>query len=119
MTRAAGRGIRPLWSIRARGRGAPTGASASCAGNQGVRSEGSASVPVEEGALGHVVRGQDLQEELRGGCGDAGQLLLRGVPEHVEEDLVMDPREVEHADPGGDGGAPELVAAGQRSLVAA
>ena len=68
--------------------------------------------------MGHVISGQDLEEELGSGRCHIDDFLWSGVPEHVQEDLMMDPGQVKHADCCGDGAAAELIPAGQCGLLA-
>lgn len=75
-----------------------------------------ASASVEQATLGHVVRRQDLEEELRGCRGHVDDLPRSGVGEHLKEDFVMDPSQLEDAHTGSKGAATELIPAGQGRL---
>jgi hypothetical protein len=48
--------------------------------------------------LGHVINSQHLKEELGSRRGHIDDLLWSGVPQHVQEDLMMDPGQVKDAD---------------------
>ena len=71
-----------------------------------------------EAPLGQVIGREHLEEEVGSGHGHIGHFRHRRVVEDISEDLVVDPRELEDADPGPDAGAAELVAGGQGSLLA-
>ena len=58
----------------------------------------------------HVIRGQDLHEELRGGSYQVVQVLGGGPVEDAAEDLVVDLGELEDAQALGYGATADLVA---------
>lgn len=68
---------------------------------------------VEQGSLGHVVRRKDLEEEFRRRRRHFDDLLRSGVSDYLQQELVMDPSQVQDAHPGSYGAATELVPAGQ------
>ena len=77
------------------------------------------STSVEQRPLSHVERREDLHQELRGAARDIGEVGGGGVPEHLEQHLVVHAHELEHADAVRDGSPADQVPAVQRGLVVA
>lgn len=68
--------------------------------------------------LRHVVRGDHLDKEVSRRRRHIGKVLAAGIAKHLEQDVMVRPRQIEDAEPVDHGGAAQPVTAVQRGLVA-
>src|SRR5450631_509271 len=85
--------------------------------NNGSQMSTQGSTSFEQSALRHVVGGQHLYEEFGGRSGESTDVFGASVPQHFQQDLVMDPGQVEDTYPCCDGVSAELVTPVERDFL--